>query len=447
MAIHFISGKPGSGKSLYGVHLLIKEIVEGFRNVVTNLPLHPGRLNEYLQQAYPSRDLRLLQRLTVLTEEQARQFWKFRGEQETPVGVMYQLDELHLFFNARDWMHTGRDCLHYLSQHRKLGDVVIAITQSVHNVDKQFRSVAEDFTVLRNEYMAKYGPFRGRGRFVRKSFLSEPTGGGNQEPFETAAFTLDAKGIASCYDTAQGIGIHGSAADKGSRAKGWSIWWTIPLGLGLASLCGFIPFLLGRGAQKIIAPPAIATSKVPNGLNKPVAAALPRENVSSVRDTSVLHGNTPAVSITPERVWVTGYALKGRSITVNLSDGRVITEDDREIVRVTRTHVYLKTGEKLSMRPPDNQRGAGASPVRAEPVEREQPPSATASNSRSGSSSTLSASSDGQKQPTSSGEGQGSWVTDKYGVQRLRESEHLSRAMNADNPTSNKNPVRSRTGS
>lgn len=309
MAIHFISGKPGSGKSLYGVHLLIREIVDGTRNVVTNLPLHPGRLNEYLQLKYPDRDLRLLQRLTVMTELEARQFWQHRGDQTSPVGVMYQLDELHLFFNARDWMQTGRACLHYLSQHRKLGDVVVAITQSVPNVDKQFRSVAEDFTVLRNEYLARYGPFRGRGRFVRKTYLSEPTGGSQQEPFETASFALDAAGIASCYDTAQGIGIHGNAADKGRKPGGWSIWWTIPLGLGLASLAVIIPFFGSKAVSHVMAPAAVAAVAA--------VSAQPVQNFESVASGS-------------SDLRVVGFvgSFARRSYRAFLSDGSVFSEVD-----------------------------------------------------------------------------------------------------------------------
>lgn len=359
MAIHFISGKPGSGKSLYGVHLLIKEITQGNRNVVTNLPLHSGRLNEYLQQQYPDKDFRLLQRLTVLSEAQARTFWEHRGEQETPVGVMYQLDELHLFFNARDWMHTGRQCLHYLSQHRKLGDVVIAITQSVPNVDKQFRSVAEDFTLLRNEYTAKYGPFRGRGRFVRKTYLSEPTGSTHQEPFEKAAFTLDAGGIASCYDTAQGIGIHGSTADKGRKASGISIWWTIPLGIGVASLAGIVPWVMAKGAASIVAPSAIAEKA---SLNKTVDAGV---NSSAENHAAVSQPELLPVSTRDRPVWVTGYITHAGKVNVTLSDGRTITERDEILTRVERNFIELRSGERLPLRV-----GPGVSPARPEAVER-----------------------------------------------------------------------------
>jgi len=359
MPIHFISGKPGSGKSLYAVHLVIKELLEGHRNIVTNLPLHVGRLNEYLQSIRPTQDVGLAQRLRVLSEDEARTFWKYRGTKEpygvdllqdnrsVPAGVMFVLDELHLFFNARDWMQTGRDCLHYLSQHRKLGDVVLAITQSVPNVDKQFRSVSEDFTVLRNEYTAKYGPFRGRGRFVRKTYLSEPTGTGKQEPFETASFTLDAAGIASCYDTAQGIGIHGTAADKGRKAKGWSIWWVIPLGFGVASLAGVIPWLMSKGAASIVTGSAVEEIKA-----KSPSLTFP---ISNVKEPNHATNRPQALSLpgisNSQSVWVAGYVAQGARINVTLTDGRTITEKDGTLAKVERNFVEMVDGSRYWLKP------------------------------------------------------------------------------------------------
>lgn len=410
MAIHFISGKPGSGKTLYGVHLLLREISRGSRNVVTNLPLHPGRLNEYLQERYPLEDLRLLQRLTVLTEDQARTFWKFRGEDEGKAGVIYLLDELHLFFNARDWMQTGRDCLHYLSQHRKLGDVVIAITQSVPNVDKQFRSVAEDFTVLRNEYTAKFGPFRGRGRFVRKTYLSEPTGGSQQEPFESASFTLDAAGIASCYDTAQGIGIHGNAADKGRRASGISIWWTIPLGVGVASLAGIIPWVMAKGAASIVAPStAVLTAAVPEKRSGSAGSSPETERLQ-----------TPGVG----SVWVNGYIARGSKINVTLSDGRTFTERDDVLARVERNFIELRTGERYYLKSSNGIEGAG---VKFTPDRRDGPPPSVEiadvpTGSRSGgiTPETLPAATNSPAPPFQGNSGFSSWYTAPDGTQRLR---------------------------
>jgi len=52
MSIHIILGKPGSGKSMYATQRVFQEFLEGRRNIVTNLPLKPGALNEYIQKLF-----------------------------------------------------------------------------------------------------------------------------------------------------------------------------------------------------------------------------------------------------------------------------------------------------------------------------------------------------------------------------------------------------------
>jgi hypothetical protein len=354
MSIHVILGKPGSGKSLYATSRVLDELVNGSRNVVTNLPLHPGRLNEYIQQKHPQLDARLVQRLRILTDDEIKSFWDFRGPDgdKGAKGVAYFLDEAHIAFNAREWASLGKQALHYLSQHRKLGDVVWPITQAAPNLDKQFRSVAEDFTVLRNEYNAKYGIFKGRGRFVRRSYNSEPTA--NAEPFETATFTLDKTGIATCYDTAKGIGVHGSKADIGSRAKGINILWVLPGALVLAACCFLLPWALGKASSHAITggkKPPVAIPLVDGVASASTSSAFGPARRKSVEDQDEPEAIARLVEDrTPERpLWVTGYVVKDAKINVQLSDGRFLTEKDKELQTVERNSVTLNTGQRLYM--------------------------------------------------------------------------------------------------
>lgn len=344
MSIHILLGKPGSGKSLYATNRVLNELCETNRNIVTNLPLRLDRLNEYCQNRWPSTNLSPVTRIRLLTDDEMREFWKVRGEDDGKNGVAYFLDEAHIAFNAREWATLGKGALHYLSQHRKLGDIVWVITQAPGNLDKQFRSVAEDFTVLRNEYTAKWGMFRGRGRFVRRSYLSEPQA--NSEPFETASFTLD--GVAECYDTAKGIGVHGSKADIGRRAKGIPILWVIPGFLVLASLCVVIPWALGKGAGAYLSggqkgsSAAESASVVPPAVESAPVVAAPRapavERPAYVRQP-----------VDEKTVWVTGYSVRGPKINVTLSDGRTLTEKD-DLARVERNFVELKDGSRMYLK-------------------------------------------------------------------------------------------------
>lgn len=352
MSIHIILGKPGSGKSLYATNRVIRELIETQRNIVTNLPLRPDRLNEYIQQTYPQANTRFVERVRILSDDEISTFWKCRGPGDDPgaQGVAYFLDEAHIAFNARDWANIGRGALHYLSQHRKLGDVVWPITQSPGNLDKQFRSVAEDFTLLRNEYTAKFGPFRGRGRFVRKTYLSEPAA--NAEPFETASFSLDAKGIASCYDTAKGIGVHGNKADIGRRAKGIPIWWVIPAALVLALGCVFVPYLLGKTVTKVM---------VGGKSAGPVLTKTGSQVEPVLRDV-IGRPDAPPQSFVDSGLWVDGYLVRGKTVNVILSDGRVLTEADPILERIDRNGVIV-SGKKIYVRPIRGRQTAQAEPL------------------------------------------------------------------------------------
>jgi hypothetical protein len=268
MSIHFISGKPGGGKSLYGVKLIVEELRYGSRPIYTNVPLLVGRLNEYLQE--DDRLVDVVGRVRLLSDDEAQRFFtvrpngakievltaaewsqgrKPRYENITDRGVLYVIDEVHNFFNARAWAETGRDVLFYLSQHRKLGDTVICITQAIGNVDKQFRSVTQDFTYIRNLTKERMGLFKLPAVFVRKTFGAPATD--TSKPMETGTFRLDVSGLASCYDTAVGVGIHARGADLGERRKG--MHWSLFL-VGVPLLLMAIAYAVPRVGAKLFSP-------------------------------------------------------------------------------------------------------------------------------------------------------------------------------------------------
>jgi len=359
MSIHFISGKPRGGKSLYAVKLVVDELLYGSRCVITNLALRPGDLNAYLQVQHPDRSINLFDRLIILTDDETGVFWTVRPHGvRVPLlaeadwragrrpdysavkdaGVFYAIDEVHNFFNSRKWMETGRDVLFYLSQHGKLGDTVICITQHVANVDKQFRSVTQDYTYLRNMCKERMGLFKLPALFMRKTYLQPATD--TSAPMETGSFRLDVSGLASCYDTAKGVGIHGRSADKSERAKGLHWMWFV-IGVPLLIWLGlrYVP----RGVAAVITPkgpiaaitapavpglsPAVpATNAAPSGLPVPAPGGL----ASSVH------------SVSTNELSVTGVATMGSVIYVTLSDGRILNSARGDIVSLSSDGVRIR---------------------------------------------------------------------------------------------------------
>jgi len=377
MSSHAISGKPGGGKTLYAVKLIVEELVLGSRTVVTNLPLHVDRINEYLQKEYPHKTVDLFRRLRLIDEDQARCFWTYRPmrdgfgwvriEQLTKAqwesgkqpdyskvedgGVLYVIDEIHNYLNSRSWMTTGQDVLFYMSQHRKFSDDIIWITQAIGNVDKQFKSVTQDYTYLRNLAKERMGKFRLPGIFVRKTY-SEPANK-TVEAMETGTFKLDVTGLASLYDTAQGVGIHGrAAADTGARKKGFHIiWLVVAICLGAFLFYRYVPPAITRYITKNERKEAReaaereAAAKPKQTILEKAAAGIVDQHLtprSTIKNANAW-GNVDKSTNSPgEKTWLTGFQKYGGRYTVFLSDGRQFEEGDNRLEFLTPEYVVIQ---------------------------------------------------------------------------------------------------------
>lgn len=384
--VRFISGKPGGGKSLYATMRIIECLVETRKRIITNVPLNLPRLREYLIEKY-GEDFGVLARVRLLEPEETANFWRYYGQGEIlpdeprhiirlasgkelkhlsyrprfeamiaarseseglPTidigpgqdekiaaqlwsmlsakwdgGILYAIDEAHEFFNARQWAETGVDALHYLSQHRKLGDEVLFITQHVRNVDTQLRRVAQDFTYVKNLRKTKlpvlFGFIKAPPLFVTATYSQEKTGAvGGEEP-TLRTFTLDVKGIASCYETAAGVGIAGNAADKSEKHKGLP-WWTLP-GAAIALL---VFILMSYYGVRSYAVGVVEEKRVKNHL--PVRAQTNAPAAESWREKFA-----PAKAQREEEkekpvpvYWQSTVQIPGGEVWVVLSDNRVL---------------------------------------------------------------------------------------------------------------------------
>lgn len=370
MSIHFISGKPGGGKTLYSVRLIMDELIRGDRLVVTNVSLKLGEVNKYLQDKAPSSYERRLEldkyahitdRVLLIGEDELGKFFTFRGggvrlnsvtneewksgkrpnyKLVQDRGVFYVLDEVHIAFNSRTWATTGAEVLYYLSQHRKLGDDVVCITQSVGNVDKQFRSVAQDFTYIKNLGKQRAGLFRLPSVFTRSTYLQPATD--TSHAMESGTFQLDVSGLASCYDTAQGVGIHGrSGADTKERKKGlhW-LWFAVG-----APIAAFLVFhMVPRIMASVLAPHVEVRQSV--AVVKPQAVALLNPAVAS--PLVVTQYVRPVERAVTQRNWeptndlyCTGYFGAGKDLVLFLSDGSSVDTASGRVQTVATTYVVV----------------------------------------------------------------------------------------------------------
>lgn len=356
MSLHFISGKPGGGKSLYAMKLICDELRHGKRTVVTNVAVRLADLNEYLRTGD------MVERLRVLEFEEAKRFWQCRqiGWNVKPVseeqesrgklldfgvceninggersayelgGVLYVIDEAHLFFASRDWSKTGRHASWYLTQHRKLGDDVICITQAIEQVEVAFRRLAEDYTYVSNIGKRRLFGFALPQRFVTGTYLKPFTGAITDRAMCRTVFSLDTKGLAKCYDTAAGFGVLGRAADIGARRRGWP--WQV--GVGLILFAGFMIWWgasagarwLGHTGARLLtgSPSAVNASAGVQPSPAPVPPVPPSGLVVTVRPAE------PPPLPGPAMVGFIG-GVGGVPVQVALADGSVYRESDGDL--------------------------------------------------------------------------------------------------------------------
>lgn len=341
MSIEFISGKPGGGKTLMAVEFIVRELLGSERTVVTNVPLNLGALNEYLQTKSKGRVIDLNDRLQILDDAAMRVFFVHRGNGREFGRVLaagkfiradystaqpgwrpcfYVLDELHLFFNAREWMTTGPAALHYLSQHRKMGDDVLCVTQYTKNVDAQFRALAQEFHQVRNLSKERWGMFAGPPKFKVLSGQMDFSQTTNQE-VNIRFFSFNPK-LGSLYDTAAGVGLVGAMdADKGKKPKGIPLWWVIPplvlLGVGMCTLPLWLPKLLMPSVDKIAknaAPPGQSPVHVVSSPGQTSFVSSPGQALPSVAPGQPVSFNVPPVT-------VKGWVMSNRGAVVFMSDG------------------------------------------------------------------------------------------------------------------------------
>jgi len=261
---------------------------------------------------------------------------------------------------------SGRRSSPYLDQQRKFGDDVFASTngRTPEQIAKPFRDKAHGFIRLKNGYLQKFGPFKGRGRFEWKEFVEEPRK--TSEPIGQGAFELSP--IADCYRTQDGVGVKGHGADKGQRAKGIPVMMVIPGALVLALACVFVPYALGKGASWYIsggksAPAEVVSTSsdlVTTGANAVGGIIAPPARGSS-EDSRVVPAPLEPIYVDdrPERpLWVSGWLIRGHKVNVQLSDGRVLTEKDPEVAKIERNALHLSGGQRLFLRPAEARSGS-----------------------------------------------------------------------------------------
>lgn len=469
--IRLLIGLPGDGKTLYAMHMIIRELVFSERKVVTNIEeIELGRLGEYIEQKYPDARIDLDQRLKIIPKALTQDFFRHRAGDlvlpevpqngrdgkrllredflklmvdyflpvgqtpETRVPVTYFLDEAHEYFPASEWADIGRGVLWYASKHRHLHDEVYLITQAPGQIAATLRRLVAETYQVKNWYRMGFGPFKRPGCFKVYSYYGcADAGSPAKDAYESSSFRLDAKGIASTYRTTGALGVLGREEGKSSaRARFRLPYWTLWAagGAALAAVFWLIQLMPGFVEKALVAPAfkmgqvaaggamqAGSAVVVPSGSASTPAASAPapeqgfRFLPAAVPAAAAASSEEAAAASSEEaaRLAVSGVARRGRMITVTLTDGTVWTEGSPELERVDRAGAVI-AGKRLPfVRPAASKSGAAALASAPAPA-----PAVAAATS-------------GAPAPAATMADEGSWHRGADGVARLKEKQAIGR--------------------
>lgn len=276
-AIEYVGGLPGGGKSMYATKLIVDELIHGHRPIITNCALRIGKTQEYLKQI--GVNVNVAERVYLLERDEVKEFYLRRNHDLMlplpPAGEIYMdwtpsqndnqsaggcfivIDECHNYFHPHAFekvkMTPEHPLFQWASQHRKLKDKCIFVTQSIENVHVSVRRLGQQFHYIRNLRKETFRGFRRGDGFERTTYLRQNKTG-SEVAIDVDKFKLDTRGLASCYDTAGGVGIASKGvADGGFKKKGLNLKWIYVFGAACVLAVVAVMLVLPKlAANKII---------------------------------------------------------------------------------------------------------------------------------------------------------------------------------------------------
>lgn len=366
--VHIVVGKLGAGKGLVVMRRILEEIVNGTRDIVTNVPIRLGPwvngqkqaqmgLSAYLEREY-GEAFDVASRLKVIDnaddcqfmflwrrDSETNEWFKLPLEEKEGVPARFSIepikarhcnpclvvsDEAWEYFPAKGsgWQTVPPVVPFYGRQQRKLRDEWYVVSQHHGDFHNVFERITQDYTVCRNHGMERLGIFRQPKVFHTVTYLRQPKLGARA--FHEAVFRLDVAGLAQCYDTSAGVGMSGGlTADHGQKQKGLHIAWLV-LGIVVVVVGLFlVPSVLGKGASAWIGHAANPRGQKPEAwshvTDSPAPAAVTSAGTSTARQPGQVASSvvsTPQPTNSP--VCITGTIQIGNRYRVCLSDGRIV---------------------------------------------------------------------------------------------------------------------------
>lgn len=380
MSIMFVQALPGGGKSYYAMRQLCEELRVGNRHIVTNLPYKEPELIDWCHKNCDEGG-DAIKRIHRLEPHQVLNFWLWYGKDhkiqnrhalkgedggnvEQPCfteryawdqnhpGVLYIIDEVHIYFGARAWQKTGTDCTSYLSLHRKLGDDVILISQHKDQVDKALRRLTQEWVKLVNLHKTKFMGFT-IPKTVRRTLYADET---MQNQIEAGFFRFDFAQYGVLYDTNAGVGISGRLETKektgGGRHPAWGIVYAVLFILAAFVIPKMALAGLGKWSKSIVGGYTTAVTNSTGGLvsgsvtNSSPPAAAATNSVPTIYVAKTNYAPVPYLEFAKTNtVTIVRRDIVGPYRKYWLSDGRILRQGDPDTLYAGDDYVIVRGGK------------------------------------------------------------------------------------------------------
>ncbi|MFH6893518.1 zonular occludens toxin domain-containing protein [Providencia huaxiensis] len=142
MAVYFVTGKLGSGKTLSAVYKIKDYLMKG-RKVATNLNISLTGMFGYY-----AKNVNLIRVPDKPSSFDLECIGRGNSTYDESLNGLLVLDECGTWFNSRSWADKNRqDLINWIAHARKLGWDVIFLVQNLHVVDKQSRLMFAEHVV------------------------------------------------------------------------------------------------------------------------------------------------------------------------------------------------------------------------------------------------------------------------------------------------------------
>ena len=235
MAVYFVTGKLGGGKSLVSVSRIKLALLKG-SPIATNIDINLK--NMVGRQAKNTRIFRLPDKPTVSDFDA---IGKGNTSYDESKNGLIVLDECGTWFNSRSWADKSRQhVINWMLHARKLGWDIIFIVQDISIVDKQARLALGEHVVYCRRMDRLTIPFIGTiYRLITGSKLPLPKihmgivkYGDGQNAMTVDKWSMMGLSLYSCYDTKQAFsdfydnGIYSVLPPYYTHGR-YSVTWTV----------------------------------------------------------------------------------------------------------------------------------------------------------------------------------------------------------------------------